>query len=83
MAREKRDEQRLDQVDRRSQVSVSRALRARDASRPDPEQLAQALEKLESGGPQRFKPVETPGTAAKKGPPAPEAEGAQKSPRNG
>ncbi|WP_157552870.1 hypothetical protein [Jiangella gansuensis] len=39
---------KLDQVDRRSQVGVSRALRARDASRPSPAQLAAALEKIES-----------------------------------
>lgn len=79
MARDKREDQRLDQVDRRSQVSVSRALRARDASRPNPEQLADALEKLEASGVQRFKPVETAGTATKK---TPEAGGARKSSRN-
>ncbi|NED96203.1 hypothetical protein G1H11_12870 [Phytoactinopolyspora alkaliphila] len=60
-SRDKRDEQRLDQVDRRSQVSVSRALRARDASRPDPAAIAEALDKLKFSGMQRFRPTETPG----------------------
>jgi hypothetical protein len=33
---------RLDQVDRRSQVGVSGALRARDVSRPDDKAIAEA-----------------------------------------
>jgi hypothetical protein len=78
-SRDTRDEQRLDQVDRRSQVNVSRAMRARDVSRPDPTALAEALEKLESSGVQRFKPVETPSLtletqptqAAEEAPPTP------------
>lgn len=37
---------RLDQVDRRSQVGVSGAMRTRDVSRPDEEALAAAEEEL-------------------------------------
>ncbi|WP_298323910.1 hypothetical protein [Haloactinopolyspora sp.] len=46
--RDKRSNRKLDQVDRRSQVTVSRAMRARDVSRPDETDLAEALQKLES-----------------------------------
>ncbi|RIQ32510.1 hypothetical protein [Jiangella rhizosphaerae] len=37
---------KLDQVDRRSQVGVSRALRARDVSRPSPGDVEAALERI-------------------------------------
>ncbi|TDC54630.1 hypothetical protein E1212_02495 [Jiangella ureilytica] len=37
---------KLDQVDRRSQVGVSRALRARDVSRPSKAEIAAALERV-------------------------------------
>ncbi|WP_146605011.1 hypothetical protein [Jiangella anatolica] len=37
---------KLDQVDRRSQVGVSRALRARDVSRPAAAELDAALERI-------------------------------------
>lgn len=37
---------KLDQVDRRSQVGVSRALRARDVSRPAAADIEAALERL-------------------------------------
>ncbi|TDD69318.1 hypothetical protein E1262_13440 [Jiangella aurantiaca] len=38
---------KLDQVDRRSQVGVSRALRARDVSRPAAADVEAALERIE------------------------------------
>lgn len=37
---------RLDQIDRRSQVGVSGALRARDVSRPDEDAIAEAEQDL-------------------------------------
>lgn len=37
---------KLDQVDRRSQVGVSRAMRARDASRPSAAEIAAALDRI-------------------------------------
>lgn len=37
----------MDAIDRQSQVGPSRALRARDVSRPDPIAIAAALQKLE------------------------------------
>ena len=37
---------RLDQVDRRSQVGVSGATRARDVSRPDEDAIAEAEQEL-------------------------------------
>lgn len=45
---DKRNARRMDQVDRRSQVGVSRAMRARDASRPSTTQIAEALERINS-----------------------------------
>lgn len=79
--RDKREDPRLDQVDRRSQVTVSRAMRARDVSRPSPEAVAEALDQLDSSGLQRFKPTETPGLAAP-GKSTRDEEEALRSPRN-
>ncbi|WP_129668014.1 hypothetical protein [Phytoactinopolyspora endophytica] len=79
-SRDKRDEQRLDQVDRRSQVSISRSTRARDVSRPDATQLTEALEKLDSSGLQRFRPTET--GRVKAGPDSTGANSAEKPPES-
>lgn len=48
MSGDDRMARRLDQVDRKSQVSVSRAMRSRDVSRPDPADIATALEAFEN-----------------------------------
>jgi hypothetical protein len=45
--RDKREGRRMDAIDRQSQVGLSRALRARDVSRPDPIAVAAALQKLD------------------------------------
>ncbi|WP_152690629.1 hypothetical protein [Jiangella alkaliphila] len=63
---------KLDQVDRRSQVGVSRALRARDVSRPSPGDVAAALERI---GKSPLPPRSSR--------PAPAAEEARRPPRNG
>lgn len=65
MSADERMARRLDQVDRKSQVSVSRAMRARDVSRPDPADIAAALEAYESGrggsrGPRGRQPTDRP-----------------------
>ena len=62
MSGDERMARRLDQVDRKSQVSVSRAMRARDVSRPDTADIAAALEAYEAGrggsrGPVRRQPT--------------------------
>lgn len=77
--RDKRAARRLDQVDRRSQVGISRATRARDVSRPDAEAIAEALHRLSTEPPGTF-----PGTAAPvRKPTPPAAEAAPESPRTG
>jgi len=48
MSGDDRMARRLDQVDRKSQVSVSRAMRSRDVSRPDPAEVTAALEAFEN-----------------------------------
>ncbi|HEY9411772.1 MAG TPA: hypothetical protein VIP77_19490 [Jiangellaceae bacterium] len=73
--RDKRAARRLDQVDRRSQVGISRATRARDVSRPDAEAIAEALHRLSTESPGAGAPVRKPA------PPA--AEAAPESPRTG
>ncbi|WP_053203166.1 hypothetical protein [Jiangella muralis] len=83
---------KLDQVDRRSQVGVSRAMRARDVSRPAPGDIEAALERIgKSPLPPRPSPRadrEVAGGSESQqakgiSRPAPAAEEARRPPRNG